>query len=197
MSLITKWAYHQVFSSRSTCPSDSQRVHLVKRTYHQAWESEFNPWTPHGGRREPTLTNCLLPSTGVSWCVHVHTHTHAHMCTHVIRIFTRTELSPPGCLGMCPVLLNCYPLATERLKLLGPRSPSSGSMQGDIHPSLVSTATVCQKYPTVGTMFSFQIPPWPWRGDSVTGGFVRVSFTYKMKLRTPTSQYFQNRKGAN
>lgn len=29
----------------------------------------------HGGKREPTPTNCLLTSTHVSWHVHGHTHT--------------------------------------------------------------------------------------------------------------------------
>lgn len=43
-----------------------------------AWQPEFNPWHPHGGRKEPIPIACSLISTPVL-CMHALQVTHTHV----------------------------------------------------------------------------------------------------------------------
>lgn len=57
-----------------------------KGVFCQAWQLEFHPQNPYGGRKEPVIARCLLASTYAS---HSDMHIHVPMCMHAcVRVHT-------------------------------------------------------------------------------------------------------------
>lgn len=78
---------------------------------------EFVPWEPHGRRREPSPTNCLLTSTCACWCTNMQMH-FVYMCLcvcscicHVVCMYKHTHvLAHCESRGHLQVsLLQCWP----------------------------------------------------------------------------------------
>lgn len=86
--------------SREICKWADKMVQSIKGAFHKTWWLEFNPWDPHGKRRENQLPiAALLFIHGIMACAYmcarthvhihtcvrtcIHTHTYTHVCTCV------------------------------------------------------------------------------------------------------------------